>query len=81
MALFTKPLDTSILNKVQAGGFSSNMYSPAPVQSSIAPVAPAVQPRATAPAISSGLTPVNGMINGIPQAEYNRLDTMYKKPA
>lgn len=80
MATFTKPLDTSILNKVQSGGFSSNMYSPAPVQSPVAPIAPAVQPRATTPAISSGLTPVNGMINGIPQAEYNRLDNLYKTP-
>lgn len=78
MATFTKPLDTSILNKVQAGGFSSNMYSPAPVQSSVAPKVTQVAPKA--PAISSGLTPVNGMINGIPQAEYNRLDNLYKTP-
>ena len=78
MAPFTKPLDTSILNKVQAGGSSSNMYSP--VQPAIKPVV-ATPTIPKTPTISSGLTPVNGMINGIPQAEYNRLDTMYKTPA
>lgn len=65
----------SLIASTPAGGSTSNVYQPMQ-----APVKPIVAPVVKTPAISSGLTPVNGMINGIPQAEYNRLDNLYKTP-
>lgn len=64
----------ALIASMPAGATSSAMQSP--VAQTKAPVV--TTPKVNIP--SSSLTPVNGMINGIPVAEYNRLDNLYKTP-